>query len=309
MDLIQYCVDSEFKNSRLNIDLDTPLKKQELRVRVNENNVILVDSHKDQDLWRLKYICSLISEAILDQNFQFDFILNTSDKADRDEIITRFCFARYRGDNHICIPDPHLPLVLESIKKITSLDSLPWAKKHNKAVFRGSDTGVFGKGYVAQRNELADFYTSSNLVDFKISNFTRTKEESFLGIDPQKIMGKFLSPEEQFKYKYIINCNGNSTSWDRLLWVLAARESECIFVKPRKGEEFMSWYYHMFDIVRPFIEVDGKNIESVVKFGLQSSDPAMRKFLVSILTSRQKHVEYLRKLFRYYEKSYKKIFS
>lgn len=128
-----------------------------------------------------------------------------------------------------------------------------WNKKINKFVFRGSSTG---EGYnnlnnkrlnLIEKKEKSKF---NNLIDAGITKWQlrpRIKNKKFYFINPENYnnyLNNNLSPEEQSKYKYIINIEGNVSAF-RLSLELCMKS--CILIVE---SEWKLWYS---DKLKPYI--------------------------------------------------------
>ena len=163
------------------------------------------------------------------------------------------CFARPRNSPHICIPDSHIPRLNAICTALPSLDT-PFNQKLNKASFNGSDTGRKYPDGSVQRVKFCQKYKNHPKIDAKITNFVEQP------IDPE-IFGPFCPIESQLKYKYILNINGNTTSWERLIWAMASN-SYCIFIHPPSHQDEISWYYHIFDLLPTFSLVGENEVDN-----------------------------------------------
>lgn len=186
-------------------------------------------------------------------HLSFKFIANFNDGPENDSKETRFCFARPRNSPHICVPDSHLGRTVSICNSLESIDK-PFHQKINKISFFGSDTGRKYKDGSVQRVNFCQRYKNSENIIAKITNFV---EQPFDG----SIYSSPVSIKDQLDYKYILNINGNTTSWERLIWAMNSN-SFCLFLRPPSHQDEISWYYHMFDLTQFFITLDSNSIEN-----------------------------------------------
>ena len=148
-----------------------------------------------------------------------------------------------------------MPRVDSICKNLNKID-IPLENKINKISFFGSDTGKRYENGICQRTKLCKMYGGSEHVFAKITNFVD-------GNIDKPISHPYVSIQDQLKYKFILNVNGNTTSWERLIWTLASN-SICVFLKPPSQQNEISWYYHIFDIFRPFIYLEELDVENLI---------------------------------------------
>jgi len=256
---IKYCVFNEFDPSRVKLPKnvsETELHKNEAQFSILDSN-LTIDRQNNVDEFRLKFFTSFAQNVINFYEFKglnIKGIISLGDEILDDEY-TRLCFARKRNSPHICIPDPHAFNAVKICENIPQID-LPFESKINKACFVGSDTGLKFEDESTQRSRFCHLYKNNEKIYAKITNFVQGDFDS-------EISGPYCPVSEQLKYKYILNINGNTTSWERLLWAMNSN-SHCIFIKQPLHQNDLSWYYHIFDIEKCFIETDEYGIENLL---------------------------------------------
>lgn len=184
------------------------------------------------------------------------FILNMYEGVYTDKI-QRFAYTAKPNSGHILIPDAHNFSTLNRIAEVNQFDK-PFSAKSKCAVFAGSDTGARRKDGWTMRSLTSYFYRNSRKVRAGISFLDSDAEKRFDGrISLLDIAGSSLSIQDQLEHQVILNIDGNSTSWERLLWAMASN-SLCVYIKPFDGEMMMSWYYPLLEMtgVVPMIEYD-----------------------------------------------------
>lgn len=205
-------------------------------------------------------------KAIGQFNWDFECIVNLCDEVeDFNENAPRLAMSRRLSHNNILIPDAHFPNASSIAKNNSAIDTIFLSKK-NKGVFAGTDTGLYNVADKNQRFQFCYNNRNSSLGNFSITNFLQIKKETLEGYDYKSVEKGFITPEEQLKYKYIFNISGNTTCWDRLLWILASN-SLAISVRPKSNQtEQMSWYYQFFDTSNPLVTVDENNWEPFINY-------------------------------------------
>ena len=114
----------------------------------------------------------------------------------------------------------------KDLNNFKSIINIKWTDKKPIAFFRGSGTGCGTSIKTNPRYLLADISNKwknipdrSNLIDVALSKLvSRIKVyDQFIGIDPIKeyryLVGSFVSLEDQLRYKYIFNIQGNAQAY------------------------------------------------------------------------------------------------
>jgi hypothetical protein len=306
---VQYCIDNELNPSRLKIFKDfsgIKLARNEATFRIKDCQLTALDKSRDYlDPFRYKFF-ELFTTQVLNyynlKDLNFDFMVNFNDETSNEYLDdpSKFVFARSKSSPHICVPDSHIGRTIDTCSRLPDLD-IEWDTKQDKACFFGSDTGLPLTEELTQRVSICQRYFNSKVVDAKITNFTKTPPNSAYSID-------FVSIADQLKYKFILNVNGNTTSWERLIWTMASN-SLCIYVRPPVDQNDISWYYHMFDFDQAFVYVDENNIESCVKFLLENKETTAylkqrQKVTAEILSGAEFHAQYYAGILQQYNKLY-----
>jgi hypothetical protein len=277
---VQYCVFNEFDTRRINLPKDPSnchLFKNEVQFKI-ENGVLSIERKgSDIDEFRLGFFTNFTNQVLNSKglpSLNFKAIISLGDGPENDSTETRLCFARERQSPHVCIPDAHLVKLLHICHDYLPSWDIPFSEKINKACFFGSDTGRKAKDGSIQRIRFCELHKDSDLIDAKITAFVQ-------GPMHPSVYGNPVSIQEQLKYKFIFNINGNTTSWERLIWAMNSN-SICIFIKPPSYQNELSWYYHIFDIFRPFPEVDELGAENFL------TSLAKNKYLLEDIKNQQK---------------------
>lgn len=303
--VLAYCVLNEFNHLRLNINRDLKnvnIFNNEIHCSISNEGVRVLRKADRVDELRLNFFIEFVKLTIEKHNLcdlNFEAIVNFNDGPQNDSKETRLCFARSRNSPHICMPDSHLARTINICGQIEKMD-IPIDEKIDQAVFYGSDTGAKHNGSV-QRLNLCRKYKHHQRIKAKITNFVEFPFED-------EIAGPYTSISDQLKYKYILNINGNTTSWERLIWAMKSN-SLCIYVRPPSFQDEISWYYHIFDIMQGVVYVDEDSIEQfIVQFGndknyIQSLKNC-QKYLANILDKADVHVAYFSAILRAYNSFY-----
>lgn len=250
---LKYCLFNELDTRRIDPPRDpfsVKLYKNEAHFSLRNSELKVERRHDDIDPMRFNFFVDFTQQTIKHlnlQNLNFGFVVNFNDGPENEATETRFCFARPRNSPHICIPDSHISRLSSICEAIPSWD-IPFDEKLDKMLFIGSDTGRKYPDGTVQRVNFCKRYQNSEEIVAKINNFV---EQPF---DPC-VYAETESIRDQLKYKYLLNINGNTTSWERLIWIMKSN-SFCVFLKPPAHQDEISWYYHCFELLQPFIYVD-----------------------------------------------------
>ena len=255
----KYCLLNEVDPNRINLPKNisnTELHSNEAQFLVSSGELRIERCSAKIDELRVNFFVDFTSQVLKHfslNHLSFKFIANFNDGPENDSKETRLCFARPRNSPHICVPDSHLGRTVSICNSLESIDK-PFDQKVNKISFFGSDTGRKYKDGSVQRVNFCQKYKNNENVIAKITNFV---EQPF----DDSIYSRSVSIKDQLDYKYILNINGNTTSWERLIWAMNSN-SFCLFLRPPPHQDEISWYYHMFDLTQFFITLDSDSIEN-----------------------------------------------
>lgn len=304
--LIEYCLLNELDLKRINLPKNveqTELHRNEAQFSILNGQLILNRKSDSVDDIRLGFFQSF-TQQVLDhfklKDLEFKFIVNLNDGPENEAAETRFCFARPRDSAHICIPDSHLPR-LNSICEVLPQWDIPFDEKVNKASFFGSDTGRKYPDGSVQRVKFCQKYKNHQRIDAKIVNFVEQP------IDPE-ILGEVVSIKDQLLYRYILNINGNTTSWERLIWAMSSN-SFCIFIRPPKHQDEISWYYHIFDVSSSFLMLGENEVENFIYWADNNKEELInlnerQKIMGNTLAKMNLHAQYYGNLLANYNSIY-----
>jgi hypothetical protein len=162
-------------------------------------------------------------------------------------------FSKNKASNCILIPD--LYSMGNYSGKINKKDNIPFSKKINESLFIGSTTGNINPEN-NPRLKLCNFSLNNNNIKGYINNICQIPEEKIAKTYPKykNFIHGALSIEDQIKYKYLINVDGNTCAWDRLVWIL---NTNSICLKQKSDNK--CWYYDLLENNKHFIEYNEPN--------------------------------------------------
>jgi len=267
MNAIAYCINEELKNfdqvSFEEVSTDE-LFKQEVEFRFRGREVSIVRQHETQDQLRINFFMGMLNATKNLPDSNFNVIVNFDDDVPHfNPKAPRLCFSRRKGQSNILIPDPHILNGIRISHSIPPSDP-PFSQKLPKVIFAGSDTGYFKSAHKNQRFQFCYKNIDNPKGIFKITQFVEIDKfgtDTLSSYDINRVKSNFISIPHQLYYRYIMNINGNTTCWDRLLWAMSSN-SLCLFLNP--PVEQMSWYYHYLEKEKALFYVSEDNWEEVV---------------------------------------------
>lgn len=314
MDIIKYCAQKEksnFKHFDFKNIKTSKLTQSEVHIKFCKDKIEVVRLPENgTDQIRLQFFLSCL-QSLGSQDWDFEFIVDLGDLIETfDPHAPRLCFSKRYSNYNIIIPDAHIIQASKVSSNIKAIDT-KFSEKLNKAIFAGSDTGLYRTAQENQRFQFCYNNRNSDLGDFYISQFAQIDKETLADFEHENFSNKFSSPQEQIKYKYIFNIYGNTTCWDRLPWALSSN-SLVLNLKPKLNQiDQMSWYYYYFDLLNPLVNVDEHNWEATVKYLNDNTDLAeslndRQKQLGNMLCDPNFHLNYLLNILDIYNQEYNK---
>jgi len=312
--IINYCLSRELSPiKKINREAlaNSELRPQEVYFEIKDGKFNVIRKHNDQDTNRINIFFEMLLNCGLRHfpDISFEGIIYFGDDLTfEEEEVPRFCFTRRKNHKNILIPDPHIFNVQQIVSRFPSGDS-PFKDKENSAIFAGSYCG----GSDPKENQRFQFCMdnrNSPLGNFKITNFFTQQpnghSEYLEAYDWESVESPFIIPEDQLKHKYILNINGETNCWDRLLWAMGSN-SLCLYLRPKRGD--MSWYYHYLHSFGGFCYIDEIDWEGTVSY-LNNNPEIAEKLnkrqqeIVKPLLNITNHLKYLQETFTEYNSIY-----
>jgi Glycosyl transferase family 90 len=180
-----------------------------------------------------------------------------------DSVLT---FAKRKQDKYpILIPDPFQ--IGNYGGRLNLKDTLSWTDKMDKIGFYGVTTG--NKDPLKnKRLQLCDWsYKNRGISDFYITRIAQIDPSAVVKAYPnfKDIIHNPVSQEEQYKYKCLLSVDGNTSSYDRLLWIMNSRS-----LAFKYSSDDILWYYELLMDNTHFVSVNTDNIEKKFKFHLNN---------------------------------------
>ena len=298
--MLQYCINKSFENTCIYRGI---LPYSELRpldsiVSIKGNKVTGLFSHpiqRDKDASvHIDFINKIMSKVVLNLDLNCNVIIYTGDKLCNKKY-TRFCFTTDPFSNNIQIPDPQIFYRMDSIKKVLVNDT-KFDTKIDKINFVGSDTdSEYDENGFTQRIRFCIKAKNNDKIFAKIADVRSSFSETL-----KDIITKKLPISDQLHYKYILDIDGESVSWDKIPWGMA---SNCYLVHLKSEHHYHTWYY---SFIMKYGIMPDLTEEEVLDFKV-NYDPetkAKQKLLASFILDPETHYEYLRRVLIQYNKIY-----
>lgn len=289
---------------------DMKLTRQEMLISIYDGEIRIDAQHELQKQPRVDVLMDAIQNCGADLNkMRCQFVVNMCDDIETsDPSAPRLSYTKRDGSCNILIPDAHFPSVCNIVRQIKGND-LFFDSKKDMAIFAGSDTGFYKTANKNQRFQFCYNNRENPRSKFKITNFVEIDKDTFQGLEVAKIYDSPISIGEQLKYKFIVNINGNSTSWDRLLWAMSSN-SICLYVRPQIAQR--SWYYHLFDIYGGPVMVDQNSWEPTMDYLLSHKEDAAdinerQIYLARMIANVENQLKYFKIVLEEYNRAYNKI--
>ncbi len=219
-------------------------ERYQVFVRIRNNQIIEVKSNSKENI-RQERLMNFINLVLNDTRFRIhgDFLFNLSDHADGNDM-NEIVFSKNKQTKKSLMPDCYAMTNYNSLPDIP--DSKPFFKKNITGYFIGTSTG----NYNPQMNDRLFYsnYSHQHSKNFKceINHICQIPIEEVKQSYPS--YEKFVKNqrisilEQRDKYRYIIDIDGNTCSWDRIVWIM---KSNCVCLK--KKSDNINWYYPLFE--------------------------------------------------------------
>jgi len=250
-EIIDLCIEENFKKNcigHFRTKIDWKTGPNEIYLEIIGNRIGIVHQSEIQDKNRLSFVLKLLQVVIETRNLDLNCraIFNMTDGVDPQQHYTRICFSAPTYSNHLFMPDPHLFYHIKTITQNVRTDC-PFEEKQDIISFVGSDSGLVQEDLLNQRVKFCAKAAGNKFVSAKISNFVHFTDEMLndLNVNKESISRDGISINDQLPAKYILDIDGNGSSWDRILW---AMYSNCYFIHLKsENNNNVNWY-------RPYAE-------------------------------------------------------
>ena len=243
------------------------LTNENMYIKFKKNNTI---EYSDNNFMRKDLFLNILEKKILpNTSIKNDFIVNINlhDNYNESGVLT---FSNKKNSNSVLIPDIYQMYNYQDSLTPEYYDTLDFKDKFNKIVFVGSTTGNVNINLNDRINTCLwgsiNNWAKKNTF-FKLTNIVQVpKDKLYLytkksGLNFSSVVTNKISINEQLKYRYILSIDGNTTAWDRPIWVM---NSNSLFFKYESDN--MVWYYDLLKEDEHYISVNRDNMENKYNF-------------------------------------------
>jgi hypothetical protein len=166
-----------------------------------------------------------------------DVPVDLGDGCSRETPEAVFCFARPRGEANALLPNPYL---LQKRRRVPG--PRRWESKTDTMYFRGADTGSPD----VDRNTRVALCRAAALLprtDCRLTRLDQGSPEFKAQVRREGLVGRRISLPEMNKHRFLVDADGNTTSWDRYLWTGTFGGVPILF-EPAWEE---CWHSHLVD--------------------------------------------------------------
>lgn len=220
-------------------------------------------------------------------------------------------FSKNKNTQKSLMPDCYAMTGYNNIPDIP--DSKPFIQKKKTGYFIGTSTGSINPK-MNERLQYSD-YSHKHPCNFKceINHICQIPEEKIKNEYP--LYNNFVKnhrrsiDEQRDEYRYIIDIDGNTCSWDRMVWIM---KSNCICLK--KKSDNINWYYPLLEKNLHYVEFDSPeelkqtihDLNQVFKKNPQKIRNMIQqsKKFVSTYLSKSSHLTYYGYLLHYISEKY-----
>lgn len=126
-------------------------------------------------------------------------------------------------------------VLLKRLKRLYA--RYPWEAKQDKAIWRGSSSGVSDIKHNSRYEVIHKSNLHPNIIDAAFSSWSQLEDTQKKEYADHHALKSSLSPEEQLKYKYLLALDGNCFPGS-FFWQLS---SQCLTFKEESS--YLEWYY------------------------------------------------------------------
>ena len=167
--------------------------------------------------------------------------------------------SRNAMDRNIMIPDFYA--IINYNNRLEYKDAKKFEQKRKEALFIGVSSGNLFAMW-NDRLRMCKKYKFHEKIHCYISDIIQLSEEELCKDHAgyKDYLHPAMSIEEQLDYKFLINIDGNTCAWDRLVWILNSN-SVCL----KKKSDKKCWYYDLLENGKHYIEIDeNSDIEKIM---------------------------------------------
>lgn len=279
-----------------------------LQVLIKIRNNQIVDIQTDlKENSRYQTVLNFINEVIQNPKYHIhgDFVFHLGDMSDHN-LINEIVFSKNIYTQKSLMPDCY---AMNNYKNIPNKkDNKIFFSKKPRGYFIGTSTGCYEPA-LNERLYYSDYsHQNKVLFDCVINQLCQIPEEKVKSVYPNYskfVLNKRKTIEEQrSEYRYILDIDGNTCSWDRIVWIM---KSNCICLK--KKSDNINWYYPLFEKNKHYYEFNSPEelnniIQNLNKLSIKNrilirKNIKESKHFVSTYLNKRVHLLYFGKLLHF----------
>jgi hypothetical protein len=247
-------------------------------------NIRMFNYEKEDNAPRMPYYCHYLLNSIfpnIDKSADItgfypiclhDSYSYLNDGKIYDNVLT---FAKRKQDKYpILIPDPFQ--IGNYGGRLQYQDQILWEDKKDVIGFYGGTTGNRNPADNLRLNVCDWSLNNRDVSEFHITNIVQ--------MEPNDVLSKYknfksmyhnpVSQEEQYKYKYLLSVDGNTSSYDRLCLIMNYKS----LLFKYKSDDIL-WYYPLLMDDTHFVDVNIDNIRA--KYMFHKNNPQETKRIIT----------------------------
>jgi len=216
-----------------------------------------------------------------------EFLLSLHDTLDLYHTpLPIFVHCKFNGNPYmIVIPDHESLIGFDYLNRMIdeASENISWEEKEDTAFWRGSTTsGNYSLPNWREypRSKLVFLgLDHPELIDAKFTNLVLGAQDNQELKATPGIFADFIYPEDHLKYRYLIDVDGNVSTYSRLYWILRSNSTAI-----KHNSPYVMWFY---PILKPFlhyipVEYDLKNMPEQIQWA--RSHPEISKLIAEYST-------------------------
>lgn len=206
--------------------------------------IYIGEFNDDNSIERAKVLNVFLNNLVKRYRIRCEFLISLKDEP--VNVPGSFCSSKHVGDNFILFPNFFLMCdLLSQLKQQPDTE----VNKKEQIHFRGSTTGFDTPNkriaYCLKYKDNSDF-------DLKITKLC----QGHCNLDPG-ILAEYEPHHGMYRFKYLLNIDGNVTGWNRLPIILQSR-SLCF----KDDSTWVEWWYDLLAPYEHYIPCNIDNVES-----------------------------------------------
>lgn len=236
---ISRCVDKQMEHFTGNVDFVPGAALVKIHRKIE---MYIGERNDDNSIERAKILLVFLNDLVRRYKVRCEFLISLKDEP--VNVPGSFCSSKRVGDNFILFPNFFLMCDLMS-----QIQSDTEVSKKEQIHFRGSTTGFDTPN---KRIAYCLKYKDNSNFDLKITQLC----QGHGNLDPD-ILAEYEPYRDMYKFKYLLNIDGNVTGWNRFPIILQSH-SLCF----KDDSALVEWWYDLLTPYEHYVPCNIDNIES-----------------------------------------------